>query len=49
MNHKKNKTKAGMRKCGYKLEYIKDDIEIKPSNIVIEALYDVDNSAVICG
>ena len=34
-----------MRKVGYKIEYIKDDIEIKPSDLTIEALYDIDNPA----
>lgn len=41
----RTKPEVGMRKVGYKIEYIKDDIEIKPSDITIEALYDIDNPA----
>ena len=42
---KRTKPELGEGKVGYKIEYIKDDIEIKPSDLTIEHLYDVDNPA----
>lgn len=42
---KRTKPELGAGKVGYKIEYIKEDIEIKPSDITIEHLYDVDNPA----
>lgn len=42
---KRTKPELGKCKSGYKIEYIKDDIEIKPSDITIEHLYDIDNPA----
>ena len=42
---KRTKPELGEGKVGYKIEYIKDDIEIKPSDLTIEHLYDIDNPA----
>lgn len=42
---KRTKPEIGKGKVGYKIEYIKDDIEIKPADLTIEHLYDADNPA----